>query len=123
MKKDKILIKDLLVRGIIGINDWERNEKQDIVLNITIFDSLSISGKTDDINDTVNYRTLTKAVISYVENSKHFLVEALATNLARMIIFDLKVSRVIIRVEKPRALRYANSVGVEIDRKRQDFDE
>ena len=57
---DKITITDLLVRGIIGVNDWERHQQQDIVINIVLYLDLGIPGKTDKIEDTVNYRTLTK---------------------------------------------------------------
>jgi len=120
---DKIIITDLIVRGIIGINDWERVQKQDINLNFIIYANMKHSGKTDDINDTLNYKTLSKAIIAYVEGSKHFLVETLATQLSRMIIFDFGIERVVVRVEKPGALRFTKSVGVEIDRVRSDFDE
>lgn len=123
MNNDKIFIKDLLIRAIIGINDWERIEKQDIILNITIFTNLKHSGRTDNINDTLNYHTLTKSIISFVEDSKHYLIETLATKLAKLIIDDFNVSRVIVRVEKPGALQYAKSVGVEIDRNSGDFNE
>jgi FolB domain-containing protein len=120
---DKIIITDLIVRGIIGINDWERVQKQDINLNFIIYSDLKHSGKTDDIEDTLNYKTLSKAIIAYVEGSKHFLVETLATNLARMIILDFDIERVVVKVEKPGALRFTKTVGVEIDRVRSDFDE
>lgn len=117
---DKILIKNLLLRGIIGINDEERRDRQDIVINLTVFADLRAAGASDDVTDTLNYRTLTKAVIAYVEGSAHYTVEALATKLARICV-ELGAERVIVRVEKPGALRFAESVGVEIERERADF--
>lgn len=119
--RDKLLIKDLLVRGIIGVNDWEREKEQDILINLTVFFDVASAGRSDDMSDTLNYRTLAKAVIEYVETSSHFLVEALATQIARLAIAEYGAERVIVRIEKPGALRFAASVGVEIERDRSDF--
>ncbi len=118
---DRIVIKDLLLRGIVGINDWERDKPQDILINATVFADTRRAGESDDIADAFNYRTLTKAFIAYVDDSGHYLVEALAARLARIAIVDMGAERVVIRVEKPGALRFADSVGVEIERGRSDF--
>ena len=119
--EDRILIKDLLLRGIVGINEDEREKKQDILINMAIFTDVSTAAQSDDITDTLNYRTITKAIIQYVEDdSAHFTVEALATSLARIAI-QYGAPRVIVRVEKPGALRFAASVGVEIERTPADF--
>ncbi len=118
---DRILIKDLLLRGIVGINDWEREKPQDILINATIFTDARAAGRSDDIADAFNYRTVTKAFIEYVESSRHFLVEALATSLARIAVVEMGAERIVLRVEKPGALRFAASVGIEIDRCRSDF--
>lgn len=120
--QDKIIIKNLLLRGIIGINDWEREKRQDILVNLTLFTDMHTAGLTDSADDILNYRTITKAVIEYVENSQHYLVEALATEIARICVVEHGVPRVIVRVEKPGALRFAESVGVEIERTRADFE-
>ena len=118
---DKIIIKDLLVRGIIGINDDERVNKQDILLNLTIFADTRPAAASDDIADAVNYRTITKRIIDHVESSADFLVEKLVNDIARIILLEFNAERVHVRVEKPGALRFARSVGVEIERKRADF--
>lgn len=118
---DKIVIKDLLVRGIVGINDWEREKRQDILLNLTLFTDARAAGRSDDVADALNYRTLAKEVIAYTEASSHYLVEALATEIARICILGHGAERVIVRVEKPGALRFAASVGVEIERTRGDL--
>jgi FolB domain-containing protein len=119
--EDRIEIKDLLLRGIVGTNDWEREKLQDILINITLFGDLSSAGESDDITDTINYRTVTKKVIEHVENNKPFTVEALATNIARLCLAEAGVQRARVRVEKPGALRFARSVGVEIERGAEDF--
>ena len=67
-----------MVRGIIGINDWERKNRQDIVVNLTLEVDTSVAARSDDIADSLNYRSLTKEVIAFVEASSFNLVEALA---------------------------------------------
>ncbi len=119
---DRLVIKDLLVRGIVGINDWEREKPQDILINASVFVDVRAAGASDDIADTFNYRTLTKAFIAYVEGASHFLVETLATELARIAVVEMGAERVVLRVEKPGALRFARSVGIEIERGRADFE-
>lgn len=117
MAEDRIEIKDLLLRGIIGINDWERQKEQDILINITLYADLHPAGHSDDIADTVNYRAVTKRVIQQVESSQRLTVEALAEDIARLCLEEDGVLRARVRVEKPGALRFARSVGVEIERR------
>lgn len=121
MARDRIFIKDLLLRCIIGFNDWEREKRQDVIINITLFTDMTPAGETDSPDDILNYRTITKAVIAYVEQSEHRLVEALATEIARICVVDHEAERAIVNVQKPGALRFAESVGVEIERTRDDF--
>jgi FolB domain-containing protein len=122
MNEDRIIIKDLLLRGIIGINDWEREKRQDILINITLSGDLRAAGESDTIEDTINYRTLTKKIIEHVEESARYTVEALAADIARLCLSAEGVRRAKVRVEKPGALRFAKSVGVEIERSVSDFD-
>lgn len=119
---DRIILKDLLVRGIIGISDRERSQRQDILINITLFGDIRAAGKSDDINDCINYRTVAKKVIAYVERSTRYTVEALASDIARFCLEEPGVRGVQVRVEKPGAVRFAQSVGVEIERFLQDGD-
>ena len=119
---DRILITNLLVRGVIGVNDWERETDQDVLVNLEIHVDGRLSGSTDDVADTLNYRTVTKDVVAYVESSRHYVVEALATGIARIVTVGHGAPRVKIRVEKPGALRFAESVGIEIERTPEDFD-
>ncbi len=122
MPEDRIVIKDLLLRGVIGVNDWEREVEQDILVNVTLFADLSKAGHSDDITDTANYRTITKKIIEHVRTSARFTVEALAADVARICLSERGVERARVRIEKPGALRFANSVGVEIERTAADLD-
>lgn len=113
---DLILIRDLLVRAIIGVNDDERANRQDVLLNIALEADTHPAATSDDIADAVNYRTIAKAVIALVEGSQCYLVERLAQQIADLCLRDVRVQAVTVRVEKPGALRFARSVGVEIHR-------
>jgi FolB domain-containing protein len=121
MKEDRIEIKDLLLRGIIGINDWERENKQDILINIAMTADLQKAGETDNIDDSVNYRTVTKKIIKHIDINEPFTVETLAADIAKICLDEPGVIRARVRVEKPGALRFAKSVGVEIERGAEDF--
>ena len=113
---DKVIIKNLLVRGIIGVNDWERKRPQDILINITLFTNTRRAADTDDINDCVNYSTVSKKVQVHAESTQRLTVEALANDLAKICLEEKDVEKVVVRVEKPGAVRFAESVGVEIER-------
>ena len=115
---DKIFIKDLLVRGILGVNDWERKKPQDILLNVTVFTDTSQAGLSDDIKDSVDYSTLAKKLQAHAETAARLTVEALANDLVKLCLEHPRVTRAIVRVEKPGAVRFAQSVGVEVDRTR-----
>jgi FolB domain-containing protein len=118
---DKIIVEDLLVRSIIGINPDERVEKQDILINIVLYADIREAGRNDNIESAVNYRSVTKRVIEHVEASSDGLIEKLVTDIARIVLTEFAVERVRVRVEKPGALRFTKSVGIEIERTRQDF--
>ncbi|MCB0120141.1 MAG: dihydroneopterin aldolase [Anaerolineales bacterium] len=117
---DKVFIKDLLVRGIIGIRDWEREKQQDILINITVYTDTTRAAETDDINDCVDYSALAKKVQTHAETAKRLTVEALANDLAKLCLETPLVRKVVVRVEKPGAVRFAKSVGVEVERKRDE---
>lgn len=113
---DQTLIVDLLARGIIGINDEERRNPQDILINIAIYTDSRKAGLSDNINDCVNYRTVTKKVIAHAEKAQRLTVEALANDIAQICLQEGNVLGVRVRVEKPGAVRFARSVGIEIER-------
>jgi len=114
---DKIFIKDLLVRGIIGISEKERSQPQDILINVVFYSKIEKGAQSDNIDDCVNYRTASKAIIAHVEKTSRFTVEALATDIANLCLQYPYVKKVKVKVEKPGAVRFSNSVGVEIVRK------
>lgn len=118
---DRIHIRDLLVRAIIGVNDEERTNRQDVVLNLMLEVDLRGAAESDDIDRAVNYRTVTKQVIEFVEGSSNLLVERLAEEVARLCLADRRVEAVEVTLDKPGALRFARSVGVTIRRTQADL--
>ena len=119
--EDKILIEDLILRCIIGANDDERRDKQDVLINLTMYADISRPGESDNLDDAINYRTIAKRIIQYVESSEFFLVEALATSIARIILAEFPVERVRVKVQKIGAVRFSKTVGVEIERNKSHF--
>ena len=117
---DRIFIRDLLVRGIVGVNEEERRNRQDILVNAELWVDTRAAGSSDDLRHSVNYRSVGKRLIEHIEGGEPLLVERLAAELARIVLTEFEVARVRIRVEKPGALRFARSVGVEIERTRDD---
>lgn len=121
MTTDRIEIRDLSVRCIVGINPEERVKKQDVIINLTLFGDLRQAGLSDDIEDAINYKTLTKRVLDHVEESEYFLVEKMAHKIAEIAVMEFAIQRAIVSVEKPGALRFARSVGVVVERTPADF--
>ncbi len=115
---DQIHIRDLGFRCIIGIYEDERREKQDVVINLTLWADLRQACVSDNISDTVDYKALKKRILAMVETSQFFLVEALAQAIADICLSNERVQQVKVLVEKPTALRFARTVGVEILRNR-----
>jgi len=114
---DRILIHDLHLRTVIGIKPEERLNRQDVMINIVLETDTKKAGRSDRIEDALNYRTLTKQVIKLVESSQFYLVEKLAEEIAALCTAAPGVTLARVRVEKPGALRFARSVGVEIERR------
>ncbi len=113
---DTIFIQNLLVRGIIGINDWERKEAQDILINVEIDCDISRAAAGDDVEQSVNYRTVAKNIIAHIGDNEPLTVEKLAEDIAQICLEESQALAARVRVEKPGAVRFADSVGVEIER-------
>jgi len=115
---DAIHIRDLLLRCVVGVFPEERRAKQDVIINITLYADLSTACRSDRLEDTVDYKAIKNEVIADVESSECQLVERLAERIAAICLKPDKVARVRVLVEKPGALRFARTVGVEIVRER-----
>jgi FolB domain-containing protein len=107
-----IKIENLRLRTVVGIFDWEKKVKQDIVINIEIeFDGREAIEK-DDIEFTVDYKSITKKIISEIEGKEFNLIERIAGDAVRIILENRRALRATVKVDKPGALRFADSVSV-----------
>tara|TARA_B100000579_G_scaffold34322_1_gene24007 strand:- start:1298 stop:1645 length:348 start_codon:yes stop_codon:yes gene_type:complete len=114
--KDIIYIRDLRVQTIIGIFGWEREVRQEVSIDLEITFDCKRAAKTDAIEDTVDYKKITKSVIKFVEESEFQLQETLAEGIAALVKNEFNVNSLKLRVSKPGALRHAEDVGVIIHR-------
>lgn len=113
---DIIYINDLRIETVIGIFDWERKIKQTVVLDIEMAGDCRKAAENDNVDDTLNYKSVAKRLIEFVGNSEYQLVETLAERCAEIIMEEFRVPWVKLRVNKRGALRGARDVGVIIER-------
>ena len=113
---DQVIIRDLLARGVIGVYDHERNITQDILINVVLYADLRRAAQSDQIEDCIDYERTAQRLRHHAEGAARFTVEALAEDLAQICLEIPGVEKVRIRVEKPGAVRFARSVGVEVER-------
>lgn len=114
--KDKVIINNLRVRGILGIHNWERVTPREIVINATLFTDTWPAAQSDDITDCVSYSDTARKLRAHAESAARMTVEALANDLAEICLQEPRVLKVILRVDKPGAVPETDSVAVEIER-------
>lgn len=118
---DIIEIDNLRLQTQIGFSAHELDEVQDIVISLRLGTNRIRAGETDIPDDAYNYKTVTKAIIRLVENASYFLIEKLAEEIAKLCVIDHHAPYVEVRVHKPGALRHADSVGLRIERRPEDY--
>ena len=114
MRRMQIHIKNLRLRAIVGIFEWERNHPQDVIFNVYIDFDATDCIRSDSIDDTVDYKALKKRIIQEVEKSQFFLVEKLAAHVLDLIMQEQRVVEASVEIDKPHALRFADSVSVRL---------
>ena len=107
-----IKIENLKLRTIVGIYDWEKEKKQDVILNIEMEFDGTKAVDTDSIDDTIDYKTITKEIIDMVEGQEFNLIERIAGEAMKIVMTNDKVQRASVRVDKPGALRFTDTVSV-----------
>ena len=115
----KIRVKNLLIRTYIGFNPEELVNKQDVIINIEIETDIPDSAmEADEPLDILDYKTITKKIIAHVQEGRFKLLEVLTKNILDLIMEDEKVISARVEVDKPHALRFAESVSLEMEAKR-----
>lgn len=117
---DIVFIRDLRVETVIGIYDWEKGIKQEIILDIEMGTDVAKAAASDRIEDAVNYKSVAKRLLAFIGESRFQLVETLAERCAEIIQDEFGVPWVRLRVNKIGALSHARDVGVIIERGRRD---
>lgn len=116
---DIIFIRELSIETVIGIYDWEREIKQKVILDIEMGTDVRKGAASDQIEDALDYKSVTKRIIAFVEQSSFQLVETLAERIAEIILEEFNVPWVKLTLNKRGALRSATDVGVIIERSRR----
>jgi dihydroneopterin aldolase len=113
---DKIFLRELKVETIIGIWDWERKIRQTVVIDLEMSADIAKAAATDDVADTLNYKSVAKRIQSFVADSSFQLVETLAEKIAEIVREEFGVDWVRVTVHKPGAIRGSRDVGIDIER-------
>lgn len=117
-KLTEIEIKNMRVRAILGINDWEREKKQDIVISIRFRYDAAAAIEEENVDKAINYKTITKEIIGFVEASTFYLIETLTDTLYQKVSKIEGVVNTAVEVHKPHALRFCDDLIV----RRSDYD-
>ena len=113
---DIVFIRGLKAKATIGVFDWERQIRQNLVLDLELKADAAAAAKTDKLEDAVDYKEISRRVVELVEESEHRLVETLAEEVAKMVRKEFKIGWLRLRIAKPFAVRAAQDVGVLIER-------
>lgn len=113
---DRVFIENLIVETVIGIFDWEREIRQAISLDLEMEFDIRKAAASDAIEDTLDYKAVSKRLIHFIEQSEFQLVEALAEKCAAIILEEFPVKRLKLKLSKPGAVRGSSAVGVIIER-------
>ena len=116
---DKIFLDELKIDTIIGIWDWERKIHQTVIIDLEMSADIAKAAATDEVEDTLNYKSVAKRVQEFVGDSSFQLVETLAERIAGIIRDEFDVAWVRVWVHKPGAIRGSKDVGVDIERGEQ----
>ncbi len=113
---DIVFIEGLTIETIIGVYDWERSIKQTVCLDIELLTDISVAARTDNLVDALDYKSIADRVTSFAEESQYFLLEALADQIASLILSEFSITWLRLRISKPRAIQHAQNVGLVIER-------
>ena len=118
-----VFIKDFIIQEIIGIHEHEKTKKQKIKFNIVVNVNQNTVPDEKDIKSIVDYEKITNKLENLVKNKKYNFLESLAEDSFKEIFEDKRINSVKIKIEKPDAIKNADSVGVEVLKNRSDYEE
>jgi len=113
---DIVYIRELEIETIIGIYDWEREQKQTVSMDLEMGTDIALAASSEDIANTLDYKAVAKRLIEFVEGSEFFLVETMAEKIAQIVLDEFSVPWLKLRLGKPGAVTGSKDVGVIIER-------
>ena len=113
---DIVYIKELEVKTVIGIFDWERKIKQIVSLDLEMQTDVTAGALTDHIDQALDYKSIAKRLIAFIEESEFQLIETMAEQIAAIVLSEFNVPWLRLRLSKPGAVRGSKDVGVIIER-------
>ena len=113
---DKIFLNDLKIDTIIGIYDWERETLQTLTFDLEIDWDIRKAAASDHINDTLDYGSIAKTIVTFVENSNYQLIETLAEDVCTLLLQDFAIPKIKLTLSKPVALHGQNIARIVIER-------
>jgi 7,8-dihydroneopterin aldolase/epimerase/oxygenase len=116
---DKVFIEGLEIDALIGIYDWERRIRQTLRFDLEMGFDNRTPAATDNIEDTLNYKAVSRRLVEVVSQSDYGLVETLAERCAEVVLAEFNVEWLRLKLSKPGAVRGAVAVGVIIERSRR----
>lgn len=117
----KIHIQDLRLRTFIGINEDEKKNRQDVVINIRIHYHAAKAVSFNEIDEALNYRTITKRVIRHVEENRFLLLERMTDEVLSLVMEHPEVMWADVQIDKPHALRFSDSVSIALSARREGY--
>jgi dihydroneopterin aldolase len=118
---DKIFLSSLSIECVVGIWEWERRVKQTVIIDLEMAADIRKAASTDRIEDTIDYKKVSKRLLAFVGDSQFHLVETLTERIAELIVTEFGVTWVKVRLNKRGAIRGARDVGIEIERRTEDY--
>lgn len=119
--QDKIILKEIEIPAVIGVREEEREYAQPLFVTVVLFTDISEAGKSDDLQDTIDYSDLRDDIVEFVRESRFSLLEKLSEEIARICLERTSVEKVTITTEKPEAMPSGKSASIEITRTPEDY--
>lgn len=117
---DTIFLRDLEINVTIGIFEWEKRIKQKVRVDLEMATDISKAAASDNIEDALNYKAISKRIVEFVEESRYELIETLIEKVAEILIHEFKIPWVRVTISKPGAVRGSRDVGITIEREKKD---
>lgn len=116
--KRKILIKDLVLKMLVGIHNFEKRKKQRVRFNLVINIDQNLIPNDKDLKSIVNYEQVIKTIMRITSRKHYPLLETLAEKIFLKLFENLRIKKILLRIEKLDVIKNTTSVGIELEKTR-----